>query len=165
MSCSRWTDFTCDQRIFSSHHPLPYPSLLSFSSYAGIATHYVPSSRLQALEDRLSELETSDHEVINAAIEDFVGEISSNNSSLQGDTRRAIDRCFRFNSVDEIIQALGKEETDWAKTTTDTLLRMSPTSLKVTLQQLRKGKQLGIADCFKMEFNLVQKFLVGNWAG
>ncbi|RUS22253.1 ClpP/crotonase-like domain-containing protein [Endogone sp. FLAS-F59071] len=128
--------------------------------YAGIATHYVPSLRLQALEDRLSELETSDHEVINAAIEDFVGEFNPNNYSLRGDTRQTIDRCFRFDSVDEIIEALGKEETYWAKTTTDTLLKMSPTSLKVTLQQLRKGKQLGIADCFKMEFNLVQKFLV-----
>ena len=31
---------------------------------------------------------------------------------------------------------------------------------KVTLRELRKGKQMVIADCFKMEFKLAQRFLV-----
>jgi 3-hydroxyisobutyryl-CoA hydrolase len=42
--------------------------------YAGIATHYVPSERLAALENCLHELGSDNHDVINAAIEAFVSE-------------------------------------------------------------------------------------------
>ena len=35
----------------------------------------------------------------------------------------------------------------------------SPTSLKVTLAQLRRGAKLDIAKCFKMEYRMVQQFL------
>jgi 3-hydroxyisobutyryl-CoA hydrolase len=67
-------------------------------SLSGIATHYVPSQRLSHLEDRLSELESDDHEVINAAIEDFVSEPQQNHIySLGGDTRKAIDRCVNLH--------------------------------------------------------------------
>ena len=40
---------------------------------AGIATHFVPAVRLPSLLTRLSELETSDHSVVNLAIEEFAG--------------------------------------------------------------------------------------------
>ncbi|GBB93781.1 hypothetical protein RclHR1_02230007 [Rhizophagus clarus] len=128
---------------------------------SGIATHYVPSQRLSYLEDRLSELESDDHEVINAAIEDFVSEPQQNHIySLSGDIRKAVDRCFKGNTVESIIDALTKEEDKtWSKEVINTLLKGSPTSLKVTLRELRKGKQMVITDCFKMEYKLVQKFL------
>ncbi|RIA84752.1 ClpP/crotonase-like domain-containing protein [Glomus cerebriforme] len=128
---------------------------------SGIATHYVPSQRLPYLEDRLSELESDDHEVINAAIEDFVSEPEHNHIySLGGVIREAIDRCFKGNTVEGIIDALNKEENKtWSKETINTLLKMSPTSLKVTLRELRKGKHMVITDCFKMEYKLVQRFL------
>ena len=35
----------------------------------------------------------------------------------------------------------------------------SPTSLKVTLKQLRKGSKMDISKCFKMEYRMVQQFL------
>ncbi|KAJ3035375.1 hypothetical protein HDV00_004019 [Rhizophlyctis rosea] len=41
---------------------------------AGIATHFVPASRLKSLLNRLAELETDEIDVVNAAIEEFVGE-------------------------------------------------------------------------------------------
>jgi 3-hydroxyisobutyryl-CoA hydrolase len=128
---------------------------------SGIATHYVPSQLLSNLEDRLSELESDDHEVINAAIEDFVAEPEKNHIySLGGDIRKAIDRCFKGNTVESIIDALTKEEDKtWSEETIKTLSKMSPTSLKVTLSELRKGKQMVITDCFKMEYKLALRFL------
>ncbi|RUP44017.1 ClpP/crotonase-like domain-containing protein, partial [Jimgerdemannia flammicorona] len=129
--------------------------------HAGIATHYVPSSRLQALEDRLAELETSDNEVINMAIEEFVGEFDPHYKyPLSGNVRRSIDRCFRGDTIGEIVEALKEDKFEWAKVTLETLMKMSPTSLTVTLQQIRKGADMTISACFRMEFNLVQKFLV-----
>jgi len=43
----------------------------------------------------------------------------------------AIDRCFGEKSVEAIIEALNKENTEWSKKTLKLLSRMSPTSLKV----------------------------------
>ncbi|KAI9331143.1 ClpP/crotonase-like domain-containing protein [Pilaira anomala] len=132
--------------------------------YSGVATHFVPSSRLPALESRLSELEHANYEMINSAIEEFSAELENEPSfSLTGETRNAIDRCFKYDSVDEIMVALEKEpETEWKKETVKALNKMSPTSLKVTLQQIRNGSTLSLAQCFKMEYHLVQKFLEGH---
>ncbi|KAL1917613.1 mitochondrial 37S ribosomal protein mS47 [Calcarisporiella thermophila] len=128
--------------------------------HAGIATHYVPSSRLASLEERLSQLDSSSYDVVNAAIEDFTASVDPQHSfSLGGDSRRVIDRCFKFNDVEKIVDALKNDPTDFAKKAHDTIMQMSPTSLKVTLAQIRKGSQLGVADCFKMEYRLAQQFL------
>ena len=43
--------------------------------WAGIATHYVPSDRLPALEERLKNLDTSDAHVLSEAVDEFAGEI------------------------------------------------------------------------------------------
>eukprot|EP00163_Fabomonas_tropica_P029760 TRINITY_DN6508_c0_g1_i11.p1 TRINITY_DN6508_c0_g1~~TRINITY_DN6508_c0_g1_i11.p1 ORF type:complete len:135 (+),score=29.62 TRINITY_DN6508_c0_g1_i11:381-785(+) len=39
---------------------------------------------------------------------------------------------------------------------------MSPTSLKVTLEQMNRGRTLSIGDCFKMEFRMAQHFMNGK---
>ncbi|KAI9313716.1 ClpP/crotonase-like domain-containing protein [Dichotomocladium elegans] len=131
--------------------------------YAGIATHYVPSSRIPALEARLSEIENPTHEVINTAIEEFSAEMDQEPVfSLGGDIRSAIDRCFKYDTVEEIVASLEKEETEWAEETLKLLKSMSPTALKVTLQQIRTGASLSLAQAFKMEYHLVQKFLEGH---
>ncbi|KAF9384480.1 hypothetical protein CPC16_008418 [Podila verticillata] len=119
-------------------------------------------TRLAALEDRLAELETKNHDVINMAIEDFVSEPVHGHKYSLSDDREAIDRCFRFNTIEEIIAALEKEGTPFAAKTLTTLRTVSPTSLKVTLQQIREGANLGIADCFRMEHQLSRQFLSGH---
>lgn len=132
--------------------------------YAGVATHFVPSSRLAALEARLAELDNATHDMVNQAIEEFSAELDNESTfTLSGEIRQAIDRCFKYDTVGEIVAALEKEpETEWTKETLKLLNSMSPTSLKVTLQQLRNGSTLSLAQCFKMEYHLVQKFLQGH---
>jgi hypothetical protein len=44
---------------------------------------------------------------------------------------------------------------EWAGRTLSALERSSPTLLKVTLEQLRRGAALSLADCFRMELNLI----------
>ncbi|KAI8979530.1 ClpP/crotonase-like domain-containing protein [Mycotypha africana] len=133
--------------------------------YAGIATHYIPSSRLHALESRLAELDNANHDIVNAALEEFSGELQDEpRFSLSGEKRRIIDRCFKYDTVDEIIAALEKEThlPEFVEETLGLLKKMSPTSLKVTLQQIRNGATLSLGQCFKMEYHLVQKFLKGH---
>ncbi|KAI8323438.1 ClpP/crotonase [Martensiomyces pterosporus] len=132
--------------------------------YAGIATHYVPSERLPLLEQRLQELATSDYEVVNQAIEEFVDQPEDAAKgiaySLAG-VRDAIDRCFRFNNVELIVEALKQEQEhkEWAQTTLATLEQMSPSSLKLALEQLRNGRRLDIQMAFNLELRLASSRL------
>ncbi|KAJ3157862.1 hypothetical protein HDU89_000241 [Geranomyces variabilis] len=129
---------------------------------AGIATHYIPSERLPALMSRLAELETDELEVVNSVLEEFVGDSELakwQNWSLGGDVGTLIDRCFKYNTIEEIIGALEKESSGFAKKAISVIKAQSPTSLKVTLEQLRRGRKQNFADCFQMEYNMVREFL------
>ncbi|TPX56211.1 hypothetical protein PhCBS80983_g04687 [Powellomyces hirtus] len=129
---------------------------------AGIATHYIPSERLPSLMARLAELETDELEVINMVLEEFVGDSEMDkwrNWSMGGEVASAIDRCFQFDTIEEICAALEKEGTQWSKKTLETLKAQSPTSLKVTLAQLRHGRKKHFMECFEMEYNMCREFL------
>jgi len=138
---------------------------------AGIATHYVPSSSLAALEDRLSALSAdATHDRINDAINEFGADpIDSASSSrpfdLKGIKRQAIDHCFAQSTVEAILEQLEAVKDGhlfnedpalkaWAVETIDLIRIRSPSSCKITLMALREGKKLSIDDCFAMEMRL-----------
>ncbi|KAK6363237.1 hypothetical protein TWF730_000680 [Orbilia blumenaviensis] len=135
--------------------------------WAGVATHYIHSSSLQDLQDRLSELEFNDHddlqwrlEHINSTIEEYVTGLPPNEPfRLGGETREAIDRCFRYNSIDEIMQALRNEDSEWANRTINTLRSRSPIALRVTLLEMRYGAAWTINSSFIREFHMARKFM------
>ncbi|KAJ2161461.1 3-hydroxyisobutyryl-CoA hydrolase [Coemansia sp. RSA 552] len=136
--------------------------------YAGIATHYVPAERFPLLEQRLQGLGTADYDVANAAIEEFSAqpEDAAIEYSL-APVRQAIDRCFRFNTVESIIAALEEESrgsanavhAEWAARTLEQLGQMSPSSLKLTLEQLRNGRDVNIQQAFTLELRTAEKRL------
>jgi enoyl-CoA hydratase/carnithine racemase len=73
--------------------------------------------------------------------------------------RPAIDLHFGHSTVEAIIASLATEQRpeyrDWAARTYTALSRRSPTMLAVTLEQLTRGATLSLADCFRMELNLI----------
>ena len=44
---------------------------------------------------------------------------------------------------------------DWAAKTREALAKRSPTLLDVTLEQITRGATLSLAECFRMELNLM----------
>jgi len=78
-------------------------------------------------------------------------EASLNRLSLPG---KDIDRCFKYETIEEIFAALEKEGTEWAHKTLRTLKRKSPLSLKLTLKLLRNGRNLSLKECFEQEFRV-----------
>ncbi|KAJ3342527.1 hypothetical protein HDU93_001913 [Gonapodya sp. JEL0774] len=131
---------------------------------AGIATHYVPQARIPALIERLSQLPSKNLLAVQQAVEEFVAEPPTtekwNSWALAGANREVIDRCFGGKEdVEDILKALEKDESPFAKETLDYLTKMSPTAMKVSLTQIRKGKVMDIANVFKMEFRLCQEFV------
>jgi len=124
--------------------------------YCGIATHYVPSDRFGALDAALAE---GGADAIDAAIARFAADPGP---APLAEHRAAIDRCFAPDTVEEILAALEAEGGDWARATRATLAAKSPTSLKVTLRQLRRGAGLDFAEAMRMEFRLSQHFCAGH---
>lgn len=142
--------------------------------YAGIATHYIHSSALPALEKRLGELRFKDYDrlpdrlqLINDTMEEFCTGLPHDEPMLiQGKLRNAIDECFGKHSVPEIIAALervanGKDATlkKWANDTLETIRKRSPTSVYVTLRQMQLGRTWSIAETFQREHQIAAKFM------
>ncbi|RPA80700.1 3-hydroxyisobutyryl-CoA hydrolase [Ascobolus immersus RN42] len=144
--------------------------------YAGIATHYVNSSALGDLENRLSELKFDSvrnledkYRIINNTINEYQDTLPTDQFiPIVGLRRMAIDRCFRFNTVEEIKQALIAEtqlseseggQPEWAKKTLETLSQRCPTSLIVSLRALREGKKWNISETFQWEYIIASHFM------
>ncbi|EXJ94171.1 hypothetical protein A1O1_02564 [Capronia coronata CBS 617.96] len=148
--------------------------------YAGVATHYIDSSVLAQMTSRLSELVFNDHatlqrrlQIIDSTISEFASTLPSPDSyesakhgDLSGDLREAIDRTFKYDTVEEILSALRKESesadqklAEWANATQKTIALRSPTSLRVTLRQLREGRQWNISETFVREHKIASKFM------
>ena len=150
--------------------------------YAGIATHYVDSSVLASLTTRLSELQFRDYasladrlRIINSTIAEFTSGLPPSRDvppeaqygNLSSNLREAIDRCYAFQTVEEIVQALEAESQstesgampEWAESTLSSIMSRSPTSLKVTLRQLRLGSRWNIEEAFQHEYQMARKFM------
>ena len=69
---------------------------------------------------------------------------------------RQIDSIFSLPTLMDIIQALESADNPWAKETLHSLRQRSPLMLHVTLEQIRRGRQLSIADELRMERTIVQ---------
>lgn len=75
--------------------------------------------------------------------------------------RATIDRCFAGGAVEEILAALDADGSAFAVEAAATIRTKSPTSLKVTLRQMREGRTRDFEDCMRMEFRLTSRFVAG----
>lgn len=125
--------------------------------YAGIATHYVPSAGLDDLVVALGEIRSSD------GVDEVLGRFAAPAGEAPlAAHRAAIDRCFAAPSVEAILDVLAADGSDWARAARATLLKMSPTSLKITYRQVRLGRALDFEACMVMEYRMIQRFMAGH---
>ncbi|KAI0725831.1 3-hydroxyisobutyryl-coenzyme A hydrolase [Fomitopsis betulina] len=137
----------------------------------GFATHYVPSRRIPGLLERIADLTKPTYAQVDALIEehrdDNIGPLTS---PLVGNIRVAIDTAFKHNRVEDIFADLEKlsQESEhenvrqWAKQTLDTLHLRSPTSLKVALTAIRRGRESSLLEALQMELNIAAAFCRGE---
>ena len=100
----------------------------------GLADQYMPSASLRSFVDDLAVLP------VREALARHVqapppGELAGH--------RGWIDSCFSAGTAEEIVQRLLAQGGPAAKETAETLLRKSPTALKVTLAAVRRARRLG----------------------
>ncbi|OSD08546.1 3-hydroxyisobutyryl-coenzyme A hydrolase [Trametes coccinea BRFM310] len=137
----------------------------------GFATHFVESRRVPALLERLAALENPSYEQINELIEEASSgrEPDEPTTAIVGAKREALDAAFSHNTVEKIVAAL-KEQSEshqdesvrqWAADTLVELEKRSPTSLKVALAAIRRGKHMSLLDALQMEMNIATAFCSG----
>lgn len=68
----------------------------------------------------------------------------------------AIDRFFALPTVNDIVAALEADPSPWAGQTAAVLRKRSPLMLHVVLEQVRRGRHMGLADDLRMERGLVR---------
>jgi len=122
--------------------------------YAGIATHFVPRAKREALIGVLV-AGTAPDIALRGLHEDVP-------DTFLSDHRKSIDAIFAKNSVEDILAALDADHTDWSRDTAKTIRAKSPTATKLTFRQLREGAKLGFDDCMKMEWRMVNRVVAGR---
>lgn len=88
--------------------------------------------------------------------------------SIAGGKRIALDRAFGHNQVEKIIvelKQISEEHTDagirsWAAETIKSMELRSPTSLRVALEAVRRGKSMTLQQALQMELNIATAFCV-----
>lgn len=128
---------------------------------AGIATHFCDSSKLSDLLDSLLKCPGSQNaveEVLNKFSKSSIPKTSEFSLSQH---MSKIDSCFSAPTVEEILERLKAEGSEWSIKTIQTLNNMSPTSMKVTKKQLEEGEGKSLLDCLKMEYRLAVRACEG----
>ncbi|ESW06269.1 hypothetical protein PHAVU_010G033500 [Phaseolus vulgaris] len=133
----------------------------------GLATHFVPSSKLSLLEEELCKVEASDPNAVSVIIDKY-----SEQPFLKDDSvyhrMDVINKCFSRKSIEGIISSLeietmGKAD-HWISETVQALKKASPTSLKIFLRLIREVRLLGIGPCLVLEYRTVCHILKGHYS-
>jgi len=127
---------------------------------AGVATHYAPSDRLDALLGALADGQAVDDAVGLAADAPGPARLAGN--------RAAIDRLFAGRTVGAILAALdgeaaaGGEHSAWAAKEAATVRRMSPTACVLALELLARGAHASVRAALENEYRAVLRLKAGH---
>jgi 3-hydroxyisobutyryl-CoA hydrolase len=127
--------------------------------HSGLATHYVESKNIPEVESELTKLPRSDCK--NEKIDKILSKFTPDHVpgfSLQSHLE-TINNTFNGKSVENIVEKLKAKGDDFAKKQINELMKMSPTSLKVTYQQLINGSVSNFPSVFTMEHRMGYHFL------
>ncbi|KAF2070816.1 hypothetical protein CYY_007863 [Polysphondylium violaceum] len=129
----------------------------------GVATHYVESSKLAELEQKLIALVNgNDSNMVESIINQYASQPSTPAPLLKD--WPLISKCFsnRFNSIEEIIEAIEGTNSEWGKDILTLIRKKSPTSVKIAFRQIKEGGLKSLEDCFFMEYRLAIRSLSNN---
>ena len=130
--------------------------------FTGIASDYVEAARMDALVEALAAADWSDD--LDATATQVLSQVAADPGPAPlAEHGAAIARCFSQDTVAAILAALEAEGSAWAEETRRGLLeRCSPTSLKLTLRQLRQGLALDFDQAMVMEYRLARACVAGH---
>lgn len=123
---------------------------------AGVATHFVPQDSINTMIQTLIDTVTPD-----TSIKEIEKIVSSYSSEVKGPLEyvESIDKYFNnAKSPNEILERLN-DGSKWSTELLKNMQKLCPLSVKVTFEQLKRGKFLSLTDAFKMEYRLSLNFM------
>jgi enoyl-CoA hydratase len=123
---------------------------------AGLATHYIPTELLGAVKAQIGGAASAHDPRASlssglAALEEEAGPARL----LTTQTREVIKTCFCFETIEEILEALRKDPSEWANEQYLHLQTRSPQTLKVALRQMRAGaRAASFGENMAMEYRI-----------
>jgi len=115
----------------------------------GLATHYIPSDRLEEVKQKLIEIPEHVEATLRAASIDPPPARIVENYAI-------IDRCFASDRFEDILAALEADGSEWAMKELATLGTKSPTACKVSLRLLVESPlQFHFLDEMRLEYGIV----------
>ncbi|VXC06348.1 enoyl-CoA hydratase/isomerase family protein [Massilia sp. 9I] len=121
--------------------------------YVGLADVFVPGEHLGELN---ALVESTPGAELPAAIRAFAAQFDAGPSELQAQ-RGVIDAHFGAASVSAIMESLARDENPFAQKALKAMRQRSPLMMCVTRELLQRGAALDVADCLRMERNLVRR--------
>ena len=122
----------------------------------GLANYCVSRNNFKSLEKRLINIKNmrSIHKIIDEYSE-------KTNSSIFPSLNKNINSIFKYNKVEKIISLLESSNEIWAEEAFKAMNKSSPTSLKISLKQLRLSKYKSFKDNLIMDYRLSQSCMTG----
>jgi enoyl-CoA hydratase len=126
--------------------------------YCGLADIHIAATRLSELAAALAHCHTAQ------GVRARLGELSS--AAAPGDLAAArswIDPCYGGDTVESIVDRLGACHMDAAQTALDTMRKASPTSLKITLRNLRAAAAFKcVEESFQQDYRIALACVAGH---
>ncbi len=126
----------------------------------GIASHVVPSDKHAELIETLAKADIHCEGCVKTILDTFHTDPGSAPLAQYMDM---IDEHFSGVSIEDIVRSLENDSDEWCQKQYTAIMRMSPTSLKVTYEQLRRGGALdSFRENMKMELRIDAQIEKGN---
>uniref|UniRef100_A0A8D0HBH2 3-hydroxyisobutyryl-CoA hydrolase n=1 Tax=Sphenodon punctatus TaxID=8508 RepID=A0A8D0HBH2_SPHPU len=131
---------------------------------AGIATHFVESEKMAALEKDLIELESPSKKNVADILDSYHAKckLDQEKQFILHEHLEKINSLFSANTMEDVIQNLKQDGSAFSLKQLEIISKMSPTSLKMTLRQLREGASMSLQDVLTMEYRLTLACMRGH---
>lgn len=126
---------------------------------AGIATHYINSSKIESLKAKLID-DVRDPEIV---LKENTDDLITLNFTLEPCLEK-INFIFSHEKVETIFDALRKDNSEWSQNILKTLQEVSPTALKITRKEILNGKNLSLDECLIMEHRLAYRCVEAKYS-
>ncbi len=126
--------------------------------YCGLADIHIPSAKLAEIPAALADCRSA------GEVRKHLGELSAPPAPGKLEAARPwIDACFSANTVEEIFARLAASEAEAARVALTTMQKASPTSLKITLRNMRDAAKFRrIEQCFTQDYRIALACVAGH---
>ncbi|MDO9145462.1 enoyl-CoA hydratase/isomerase family protein [Rhodoferax sp.] len=118
----------------------------------GLADHCLDAGKLAQAWDALADIQSPDA----AGLHSWLAEFSVVENVTPVLDRSQIDAFFALDSVSAIVHALEADASDWAQRSALQLRQRSPLMLHVAFEQIRRARQLTVAQDLRMERDMMR---------